>query len=193
MNPKAIAATIAGVLSLALLTGCGNGDVAPPAAPTTSSTSTTITTAAPTTTLTETPEATPADPEPTAQPVVVNAPVIISCDGGPGPVITYWSDGTVTGSTPYCEDVAESRRQAERDHNGGNWKSPVTSPEPISGINESYGQTHEVPGLEDVEFICGYNVLCDNAGNVIPSPSLQDPVLLGNGHTCAGNGCTRPY
>ena len=36
-------------------------------------------------------------------------------------------------------------------------------------------------------------VLCDEAGNVIPGPGGPEvPVQLGNGQTCAGNGCTRP-
>jgi hypothetical protein len=46
------------------------------------------------------------------------------------------------------------------------------------------------PNCVYVPYTCNSNVLCDAAGNVIPSP--MSGVRLGNGQICAGNGCTRP-
>lgn len=44
-------------------------------------------------------------------------PVIVDCETGLGPVTTYWSDGTVTGYTDYCQSVHDQVLQREIDAN----------------------------------------------------------------------------
>lgn len=119
------------------------------------------------------------------------APVIVSCQMGMGPIETYWSDGSVTGYSDYCQSEHDRALQAEVEAN-----TPL-----CDGTVCRYPNGAEVPDtnavpLEPAEpvvvpYTCGYDVLCDDAGNVIPGP--ESGVQLGNGWTCAGNGCTRPY
>lgn len=47
----------------------------------------------------------------------VPEPVIVDCETGLGPVTTYWSDGTVTGYTDYCQSVHDQVLQREIDAN----------------------------------------------------------------------------
>lgn len=40
---------------------------------------------------------------------------IVECQSGLGPIETYWSDGTVTGYTDYCQSVQDETRQEQND------------------------------------------------------------------------------
>ena len=107
---------------------------------------------------------------------------------GFGPVETYWSDGTVTGYSPHCQAVKDAALDEEVAAN-----TPVCDgvvcryPSGAEMADPSSRSTVEVP------YTCNYDVLCDDAGNVIPGPGGPEvPVQLGNGQICAGNGCTRP-
>lgn len=116
--------------------------------------------------------------------VVAQEPVIVDCQPGMGPVTTYWSDGTVTGYSDYCQSVQDQAVAAEAAAN-----TPVCDGNVCTypnGVQMADPSTHEVV----VPYTCGYDVLCDENGNVIPGP--ESGVMLGNGWMCAGNGCTRP-
>lgn len=43
--------------------------------------------------------------------------MIVDCQPGLGPITTYWSDGTVTGYTAYCQSVHDEALQGEIDAN----------------------------------------------------------------------------
>ncbi len=50
------------------------------------------------------------EPAPTQEPIavetiVVQEPVIVDCQPGMGPITTYWSNGSVTGYSDYCQSV----------------------------------------------------------------------------------------
>ncbi|CCQ15565.1 Secreted protein [Rhodococcus sp. AW25M09] len=65
-----------------------------------------------------TPEAEDAAPvAPTDSESAVAEPVIVDCETGLGPVTTYWSDGTVTGYSDYCQSVHDQVLQREIDAN----------------------------------------------------------------------------
>lgn len=51
----------------------------------------------------------------TEEPTTVTEPYIVDCQIGLGPIETYWSDGTVTGYSDYCQSVHDEvlRREAE--------------------------------------------------------------------------------
>lgn len=100
------------VVALAFaLSSCGGGSVDTPTSTTTATTSTTTTsTSALPSTETAAPETitTPASTyvEPVVEePVTVAEPYIVDCQFGLGPIVTYWSDGTVTGYSDYCQSV----------------------------------------------------------------------------------------
>ena len=44
---------------------------------------------------------------------MVEDPYIVDCQMGLGPVITYWSDGTVTGYSDYCQSIHDQVLQDE--------------------------------------------------------------------------------
>ncbi len=120
-----------------------------------------------------------------AEPVTVQEPVIVDCQPGMGPIITYWSDGSVTGYSDYCQSVHDQALAEEVAANTPVCDGTIcTYP---SGVQVTDPSANRVV----VPYTCGYDVLCDEAGNVIPGP--ESGVKLGNGWTCAGNGCTRPY
>ncbi|WP_072816231.1 hypothetical protein [Rhodococcus zopfii] len=110
---KALRVLPALVFALAL-SGCGSSDTEVPTVATTTSPP-----AVSTTTITATTESATAEPtaeahptyvetyvEPVvAEPVAAAEPYIVDCQMGLGPVITYWSDGTVTGYSEYCQSV----------------------------------------------------------------------------------------
>lgn len=48
---------------------------------------------------------------------MAEAPVIVDCQTGLGPIQTYWSDGSVTGYSEYCQSVHNQVLQAEVDAN----------------------------------------------------------------------------
>jgi hypothetical protein len=48
---------------------------------------------------------------------VVEEPYILECQVGLGPIETYWSDGTVTGYSDYCQSVHDEVLQNEVDAN----------------------------------------------------------------------------
>lgn len=168
------------VAAAAALAGCGSsGDAADQSPPSSSSTATSLATSS--TLPTEVPEDEPtAEPETVAvEPAEDIAPAvvepqqaesyIVACQEGLGPIETYWSDGTVTGYSDYCQWAKDDLRRS----------MIVADEAPSSGTNES-----------EAWYTCGYDVLCDDNG--IPTPGPEEGTLLGNGWTCAGNGCTRP-
>lgn len=114
---RRLAAALA--ITAALLAGCGTDT------PTTSGTEPTTTTeAAPSTSeaATTTAEATttleatiPAAPPAPAAQDPAPAPYITGCGDALGPVITYWSDGTTTGSSPLCQEQHDNAVAAEAD------------------------------------------------------------------------------
>lgn len=109
-----VAATFLG----AVLVGCGSPEK--PTPPDTSSSSTESTaqsTPASSATSETTAESAPSPPTSVAEPAVAEAPVIVDCQTGLGPVQTYWSDGSVTGYSEYCQSVHDQVLQAEVDAN----------------------------------------------------------------------------
>lgn len=130
------------------------------------------------------------EPAPTQEPIavetiVVQEPVIVDCQPGMGPITTYWSNGSVTGYSDYCQSVHDQALAEEVAANtpvcdGG---AVCTYPSGAQVVDPSANQVV-------IPYTCGYDVLCDEAGNVIPGP--ESGVMLGNGWMCAGNGCTRP-
>ncbi|MDJ0012673.1 hypothetical protein [Rhodococcus erythropolis] len=50
-------------------------------------------------------------------PEPVAAPYIVSCQEDLGPVITYWSDGSVTGYSDYCQRQHDQILQSEVEAN----------------------------------------------------------------------------
>ncbi|MBP2214800.1 MULTISPECIES: hypothetical protein [Rhodococcus] len=103
------------ILAIALIvSGCGNGDSSPPAATTSASTSAPVATtnaAVLSTTASSVPDSTSAEITSTDtetavdEPVMVEEPYIVDCQLGLGPIVTYWSDGTVTGYSDYCQSI----------------------------------------------------------------------------------------
>lgn len=67
----------------------------------------------------------------TTEPVetVPTEAVIVSCQEGLGPVETYWSDGSATGWSEYCQHVHDRVLQAEVDANAGPRVAEQPSPE----------------------------------------------------------------
>ena len=53
----------------------------------------------------------------TEEPAVAEEPYIVDCQMGLGPIETYWSDGTVTGYSDYCQSVHDEVLQGEVDAN----------------------------------------------------------------------------
>ncbi|MCW4352004.1 hypothetical protein ONR57_01665 [Hoyosella sp. YIM 151337] len=62
----------------------------------------------------EMPPPPPASPQPATQ---APAPVIVDCQTGLGPIVTYWSDGSVTGYSDYCQSVHDEVLRHEREAN----------------------------------------------------------------------------
>ncbi|MBY6366546.1 hypothetical protein [Rhodococcoides corynebacterioides] len=58
-------------------------------------------------------------------PSVVEESVIVDCQMGLGPIVTYWSDGTVTGYSDYCQSVHDQALQGEIDANTPICDGPV--------------------------------------------------------------------
>lgn len=48
---------------------------------------------------------------------VTEEPYIVDCQMGLGPIVTYWSDGTITGYSDYCQSVHDRVLQGEIDAN----------------------------------------------------------------------------
>lgn len=48
-----------------------------------------------------------------AEPAAAEVPQIVGCQQGMGPVETYWSDGSVTGYSDYCQTVHDSTLREE--------------------------------------------------------------------------------
>lgn len=55
----------------------------------------------------------PPPPAPAPAPAPAPEPYIIDCQFGLAPVQTYWSDGTVTGYSPYCQEIHDRAVRAE--------------------------------------------------------------------------------
>jgi hypothetical protein len=188
MSNRRIVIALASAL---LLTACGAADNAPDDTTTQSSSTSSRTTTTSAEPVEEREgEGGPADEARVESSAEVPAaqPYIVDCQMGLGPVETYWSDGTITGYSDYCQSVHDATLNEEREAN-----TPV-----CDGIVCRYPSGAEFPDPDavptvDVPYTCNYDVLCDEAGNVIPGPGGPEvPVQLGNGQTCAGNGCTRP-
>ncbi|WML61005.1 hypothetical protein QNA09_00465 (plasmid) [Rhodococcus sp. AH-ZY2] len=107
------------VFAAAMATGCSSPDeTAPTTTRIPSSTSvTSITTAPPTpaavTTTDPAPEQAPPVPVEPAPAETAAEPYIVSCQIGLGPIETYWSDGSVTGYSDYCQAQHDSVLEAE--------------------------------------------------------------------------------
>ena len=110
----------------AVLAGCGADDAANPPQPATSrTTSVDVATtvdprppSAPPATSTpvwDTAEPSTQVPAPASEPPVSDTEAyIVDCQTGLGPIETYWSDGTVTGYTDYCQSVHDRVLEGER-------------------------------------------------------------------------------
>lgn len=116
-----IAATTIGLALF--VSGCGNNSesVYKPSSTTTSTSQTTTTSATSSTTSTSnsetsTLETSEAEPELATQEAESPAaePSIVSCQMGLGPIETYWSDGSVTGYSDYCQSVHDQALDGER-------------------------------------------------------------------------------
>ena len=105
------------------VTGCGNNaeSVDEPVSPSTSASQETTTSSSSSTTMTstderptsETSEATPEPPTQDLAPAAAE-PSIVSCQMGFGPIETYWSDGSVTGYSDYCQSIQSQNLEEER-------------------------------------------------------------------------------
>ncbi|QSE72496.1 hypothetical protein [Rhodococcus sp. PSBB049] len=103
------------ILAIVLVvSGCGDGDSSSPAATTPAPIAVPVSTTnagASSTTTSSVPDSTSAEITPTAtetvvdEPMVVEEPYIVDCQLGLGPIVTYWSDGTVTGYSDYCQSI----------------------------------------------------------------------------------------
>lgn len=100
-------------LLIAPLVACANTDQTAPA--TTAATSTTATSTTPGTTLPTTTVEPESIVETTPEPIV--EPYIVSCQLGLGPIETYWSDGSVTGYSDYCQAQHDQISRAEVEAN----------------------------------------------------------------------------
>jgi len=125
---------LAAIAFAVVVAGCGTNDVPDPApATTTTAPSETSVTQASEPTETSTPEPDreveqPVAPEPdppapvAPQPEAAPPPVIVDCQTGLGPIQTYWSDGTVTGYSDYCQSVHDEVLRGEAEANDPeNW------------------------------------------------------------------------
>lgn len=113
---------LAGVAFLcAALAGCAPTEVSDSPQPTSPNTSTVAseTTVDPPPPLPPqaTPEPAPALETESVEATVVEEPYILDCQIGLGPIETYWSDGTVTGYSDYCQSVHDQVLQNEVDAN----------------------------------------------------------------------------
>ena len=103
------------------VTGCGNNSEINDVTTSTSTTAsqTTTTSASSSTTLSsespanETSEAAPEPPTQDPEPAAAQ-PSIVSCQMGFGPIETYWSDGSVTGYSDYCQSIQSQSLEEER-------------------------------------------------------------------------------
>lgn len=118
MSTMRIAARLMAVAFLgAALVGCGTSETTelqPPAPPSFSS-STEQTTSRETTT--ETVFVTTLPPVSEPEPAAAEAPYIVDCQQGLGPIETYWSDGSVTGYSGYCQGIHDNNLRGEREAN----------------------------------------------------------------------------
>ncbi|WP_145238571.1 hypothetical protein [Prescottella equi] len=146
-----------GVVVGAALVGCGSGagEDGPPAPVTTSSSAAGTTSSQ--TPVVESPPPT-ASPEPVketaedpASPVVAQSiPVITSCQDGMGPIETYWSDGTVTGYSDYCQAQHHAALAAEVEANRNaprgqeSTYTPLPQVEPKDEYDTSYRCTNRI-------------------------------------------------
>lgn len=112
--------------TLLVLSGCSDGedraeDPSPAASATSTTTATTTVepTVPPTTEVPPVPVTTAVEPVETyVEPApVYEEPYIVDCQMGLGPVVTTWSDGSVTGWSSYCQSVHDEVLQGEIDAN----------------------------------------------------------------------------
>ncbi|MBC2644741.1 MULTISPECIES: hypothetical protein [unclassified Rhodococcus (in: high G+C Gram-positive bacteria)] len=113
---------LAGVAFLcAALAGCAPNEVSDSPQPTSPNTSTvasaTTVEPPPPLPLQATLAPTPALETESVEAPVVEEPYILDCQIGLGPIETYWSDGTVTGYSDYCQSVHDEVLQNEVDAN----------------------------------------------------------------------------
>jgi hypothetical protein len=125
---------VAAAFGLVALAGCSSNGTATDSPATSSATAASSTgevsfTDAPAPSTNEAPEASEAQvvppapaeppvPEPeAAPPVAAPQPYITGCQMGLGPIETYWSDGTVTGYSDYCQQVHDQVLQGEVEAN----------------------------------------------------------------------------
>ena len=111
---------VATVAMIGALAGCaseGGGPTAAPSSSMTSNQSSTATAPAPIVTTTAPAPSTVETPvieSPQAtENTYIEPAYIVSCQMGLGPVETYWSDGSVTGWSEYCQSVSEQNVAAE--------------------------------------------------------------------------------
>lgn len=171
------------VLVGAGLIGCATdaGEDGPPSPATTSS-------SAPTSAPTQAPVA--ESPSPTAAPEPVEitvqqplnpvatepAPVITGCQMGMGPIETYWSDGSVTGYTDYCQAQHDAALSAEVEANRNApypeqepTYTPLPQVEPKDEYDTSYRCTNRINYAGDPRSNAEINSIGANTGNC-PEP-----------------------
>lgn len=105
-------------IALAAVTACSTSSDPQPAPPVSSTTTPLPTTSPTTTTETTTPLAVPTAESPITTVLEPTAArYIVSCQTGLGPVETYWSDGTVTGYSDYCQAQHDQVLRSEAEAN----------------------------------------------------------------------------
>lgn len=78
------------------------------------------------------------------------APVIINCQDGMGPIETYWSDGSVTGYSDYCQAQHDAALAAEVEANRNAPRrqesiyTPLPQVEPKDENDTSYRCTNRI-------------------------------------------------
>lgn len=110
--------SLVGVFALGLLlTSCATDDPdggSPPSASPSAVTSTVTVTPS----MSPVPPPAPAPTETVVEETAVEPqPYIVGCQVGLGPIETYWSDGTVTGYSDYCQDQHDTSLRREREAN----------------------------------------------------------------------------
>lgn len=156
-------------------------------------TTTTVAPATPTEAATseaEMPPPPPASPQPVTQ---APAPVIVDCQTGLGPIVTYWSDGSVTGYSDYCQSVHDEVLRHEREANtfecdGVVCRNPYTGvemPDPNATQTCSGLQRRSVLG-RGADAVCVRAGLCRPGGLRKPRLSLRG--MRRQGRLRVGNG-----
>lgn len=62
-------------------------------------------------------ETPPTEGTPIVEPPLESSPYIVSCQMGLGPIETYWSDGSVTGYSDYCQAQHDQSSRSEVEAN----------------------------------------------------------------------------